>query len=308
MSFDQLPEEILLLIFDQFNNNSQYFVMLHVNKFCCKATTKGAKDKQWSPLIGRSGLLSWACSFKRQGESLALVEWTEKFDSTRSIECLNLAIKNSHRRLIDRILLNNKHPVDEKLLSITLFYDRKELFDYFLTLGNKYPLPRRSKREMSYFCVNEKTYKYIIEVLARKGNYDMLKEYLDRKELVAKYHEDIYKEVILCSDMEDNHKIKILNLLYKYFGINYVSSYSCANAISTNGVTILKWLLEKKFPTYGAYYKAITLKNLEAIVLLLKFNIAPRQTDIEHINLLLKDIDTNNYNVVFILNKLVIYS
>lgn len=299
MSFSELPEEIFLQILDKFPNKplySQQFVMLHVNKFCCKTTTKWFKNNHTFPNCeGRDNLLLWACSFKRKNQGLSLIKWAETFSKNFTPQCFAKPIKNNHRKLIDYLLLK-QCPVNEYLLGVTMYYDKIELFDYFTIMRSVVNIP--IDYDPIYFSVNAMTYSYLIECLAVKGNYNLLKKYLQYK---YHFNDGVFRKVLMSKFLHNKQKLKILKLLDKYQAIQ--DKYICRYAIEYGDNEILEWMLMSRFGIENVYMAAATQQKTKVIILLLKYGITLTPFDVKYIKYCLEKME-NNEDVDYILSEI----
>lgn len=256
MSINDLPDEILIEIFNKFDIDkhytySQHYVMLHINKSFHKNV------KQWFNnnriIAGKYSLPLWACHFKRKKNPFILVEWVKSFGIPFTSKCFTMPIVNNDIKLINYLLTNNCG-TDEYLLGSAIDLGTVETFNYFLKSNN------------SNLEVNHITAPFLLESLAKKGCYNMLKKYLGR----FRPNNNIYSIVISSKYLHSSQKLKIIKLLYNNYCID--NETACFEAITQGEHIVLEWLLTKGFVSTYAYRKAASINNSKAIALLLKHN------------------------------------
>jgi hypothetical protein len=281
-SFADLPDELLLLILDKLEEknifiwDSRQFVMLHVNKFCARNTTKWFNEKQKCHKYnmvhnGIENLICWACSYKKK-EPLSLIKWAEQFSKNFTAQCFENPIKNNNKALIEYLIFEKKCPVNEKLLGCCILYNKKELFDYFLGLEKYLP----DCYDKKYFSINSVTLPFIVKNLAITGCYNMLKKYL---KIQNWGYESICSEVIQSKHLHEAQKLKIIKLLHNN-NIGLYGKYSAAVAVRLGYNNILKWIIDTGVLMHNIYYSACMFNNTKAILLLLDNNIIPTEPDI----------------------------
>jgi len=288
MSFSELPEEVLLQILNEFNDEPEYaqqFVMLHVNKFCARTTTHLFKNKPNAPMIGRDNLLIWSCKSK----NLSLVKWAQTFNQNFSFLCFIEAIKNNNFKLVNYLFLV-KCPIHYDLLGTIMYYNKKQLFDYFISMQCDPP----DGYDEKYFEINKYTFSYLIQCLAEKGNYKMLKYYL--RQYSYHFQDKTFRYVLMSKYMNNTQKLKILKLLANYQKID--DTFICSYAIDFSDDQVLKWLLGKRCKTINSYHSAAYKRNTKAIIILLEHGVGLSNFDVGYIKFMLEGIENDDVHYI----------
>lgn len=305
MSFCSLPEELIQIILTKLGKNPHYsaqYVLLHVNKFLAKNVMKWFDNfsYRYEPcsVIGKENLLTWACNFKRK--DLALIKWAETLNINFEVDCYEGAIKNNNKQLIN-YLFENKCPTHKNFLGTTMFYNRHELFEYFLEIG-KGIVKIKSLDSTHNFNINYDTAPYLIECLAVKGNYNMLKCLLKQSYGGTPF---VYQLVILSEDLHNKQKLKIIKLLHKYVPPPN-NIILCELAFYHSDTNIVRWMIKNGFEIGSLFFSAIVENDIELVIFILEHNVPIDDEDIEFLKQHLKDPNNmiSENDIIYILDLL----